>query len=165
MTHLSEEQFSALLGGDVDAAAQQHLDACVECRKEMDTVRGSMESFSALGMEWAERRSATLPPVRLASGRGWHIPLVWAAGTAMVAAMVFAGWRMESPKPVEQVAAVYGPAVVPVAAKVIPVAKKQIAEDNRLMLAISQELSSDDSMLLPAGLRDAYARPQHRVND
>jgi hypothetical protein len=178
--HLNDEQFCALLAGEESTSTAAHLDGCAACRSELERVAGPMEGFSALGMEWAERRSATLAPVRpqtaWAKPLMWPRPLTWAA-SALLAAAVIAGVHRErtTPAPLTaetasgRSAAAARPAVAASGAAESPrprtwTREQQIAEDNRMLLAIRQELTRPETLMLPpSGARSA--RTARAVND
>ena len=197
LSHLTEEQFSGLLleRSEVrdDAAARAHLAACADCRAELERVRDSLASFNAMGMEWAERRSATLGPVRIAPVAGRRMPLVWATAMLLVAGAIFAGVQMRQQGQETLVAANHPAAVVdagvaaPAVSTAAPAVQEQtqpvrmvkaaaraavrgadtrIEDDNRLLQAIDQELSSGESLLVPVSeLRTGGGKTPRRLTD
>ncbi len=184
MNHLSEEQFSGLLLQQGNAATRAHLAACAECRVELERVRESLASFNTMSLEWAERRSATLGPVRIAAAGSQRLPLVWATAALLVVGVFVGGMHLE-----QQRRGMTGAANVPAAASsVVAVGAQQqteqpmpvrpvkvatvrgvdprIAEDNRLLAAIDRELNSSEPLLVPISeLRTAGSKAQRRLND
>ena len=189
-SHLSEEQFSGLLleRSDLltqdDAGAREHLAQCAGCRAELERVRDSLASFNAMGLEWAERRSATLGPVRLSAVAGRRLPLVWATAMLALVGVLFAGFHLEQQGRETMVAANIPPAAPvtvagtpqqvvadrasdrAVAPAPVRGANPRIAEDNRLLRAIDRELNSGESLLVPVSeLRTSGGKVQRRLND
>jgi hypothetical protein len=165
LDHLNDDQFTALLAGEPMTEAQAHLDACAECRQEMACVAESMGSFSALTLDWAERKAATMPPVKPTAGRTWLRPLAWASAATLLAVGIYVG---EQHQAAARATAQNAPgaaaalAQTPVQPTTSLTREEQIAADNRLLLAIRQELSRPNPVL-PASLR--RARPARAVND
>ena len=179
--HLDDEQFSALLAGEElagesQAVAQAHLASCAECLVEMERVAESMQSFSTLSLDWAERRSATMAPVRLSSQAAWVRPLAWASATAVLALGVMFGVRHDQSHPAVDVAQTPASSTgvsakapeVAVVAPLQPVRhltrEQQIAEDNRMLLAIRHELTRPDTFRMPASAT-RRSRATHAGND
>lgn len=91
--HLDRERLSALLDGETDAEAREHLEACAPCRQELETLRRMRMALSAMDdldppADGWDRIEAALP--RPASG---DVP-AWRAGSgwlrAAAAALLFA---------------------------------------------------------------------------
>lgn len=143
--HLSDAEFSDLLAGEFpDDATRFHLAHCEHCRTELDCVRSSLSSFSGLGTRWANH----VAPSRIPVPSRWALRLMevpsWSTGLAMTAAtgllVFFFGpthqTRVHTPAP--------EPAPTAVIASVSAPSKSELANDNRLMLSIDQELGYSD---------------------
>lgn len=135
--HLTDEQFGELLMGELpDGATRAHLEACEFCRTEVEAVRGSFEDFNALSLRWSEAEAPRRVPVpsRLALRLGGR-PL-WGLGVAASAAGVLVAIGMSMPF------GQHAPSRPTQAAIPVP-SNAELAQDNRLMQSIDQELRYD----------------------
>ena len=147
--HLSEEQFSDILAGRApDAVAQAHLAQCESCRAEVASLQSAVIAFNEASLTWAELRAPRLiqTPSRLAQFLGGRP--AWdkaAAATFAVAAVMFGfglsplhghpgdAAKLEEPAP----------------------STAEIAQDNRLLASINQELQS--------GVQPSFSAAELRV--
>lgn len=53
-THLKPEQFDDLLLGIAESETTAHLDACPQCRTEIEALRQALGSFRAAAVSWSE---------------------------------------------------------------------------------------------------------------
>jgi hypothetical protein len=137
--HLTDAEFSDLLAGEMPSpATETHLAACDFCRSELDSVKDSLGSFGSLSTQWAVATAPARVPVPSRWALGLNARPTWATGlavTALTGLLVFnygpSGSRVGS-----------GPLATsaPVVAAAPP-SNAEIAEDNRLMMSIDQELS------------------------
>jgi anti-sigma-K factor RskA len=129
--HLTDEQFTELLSGDCPADASRHMLACTQCQCEFERVQASIEDFVTLSLEWAEKRaSASIPPPS-ALVRGWQSASSWAATAAVLAAAVLFGVHQKR---------IMTPEVISVASNQPAESASEVADDNRLLMAIDKEL-------------------------
>lgn len=157
--HLTDEQFGELtLGESPGSEARAHLEACEACRAELRAVTAGIRSFSSMGMLWAEQRAPGLVPVpsrwsvRLHAVPRWAVP---AAALAIFAAAV--GFHPE-----HRTALAPEPAIV---AETAPAPSSNVlAEDNRLMMSIDQELNSDVHPQVPVSELQARGTGSRRGN-
>lgn len=160
LRHLSDAELSDLLAGESPAEhTRLHLDACDYCRGELETVQESLASFSGFSTRWAN----TSAPSRVPVPSRWALRLggipTWTTGlaaTALTGLLVFnLGPIGRAPRHADA-----KPAVV------IPPSNTELADDNRLMLSIDQELNYQERPALAAGApRPATQRVEHRMPD
>jgi hypothetical protein len=107
--HLSDEQLTAALLAEDDAAAGEHLAACEPCRAELESLRAALGSVRAdeqaraerPHLFWREQRmaiAAQIPAGREVTTR----PLAWAGSLAVFA--LAAAWMTQSAPPAQPVA-------------------------------------------------------------
>lgn len=129
--HLTDEQFTELLAGDYPFDASRHLQTCAQCRWEFNRVQSSIEDFGSFAIEWAEQRASLSIPAPSAFARAWQPRSAWAAAAVLAAAILFGlqqEKKMQAPGPIT-VAGIH-PAHT----------EREVAEDNRLMIAIDREI-------------------------
>lgn len=148
--HLTDEQFAGLLSGDCDNS--DHLLGCAQCRQELRTVQASLEDFASHSLQWAEERASTsisTPSVLL---RGWQSASAWTAAAAAVltAAALFAG-QFQARTKTPQATSVAGTQAVD--------SDSEVADDNRLMMAIDKEMRWQPQTLISV---DELAAPGRR---
>ena len=52
--HLTDEHFAELLAGEeTEGVAEQHLEACIQCRHELANLREAAGEFNMLSLAWA----------------------------------------------------------------------------------------------------------------
>ncbi len=163
--HLTDAQFGDLLAGEApDAATATHLAACSHCRGEIAAVRGSLNGFNACAATWSEKQAALRIPVP----SWWTLHMRGgAAGGGGLAATAAAGLLLFDlglptdhvpQQPMVSAAALTGPT------------SAELADDNRLMASINQELRYDDgsavanspSAAAGSALRVSEPRSEHR---
>ena len=155
--HLTDKEFGNLLAGEFPGtAAELHLAACDFCQQELDVVGGSLGSFRELSTVWAQHAAPVRVPVpsglalRLGLRPSWGAGLAATAMTAMLAfGMGLTGGSSAATKVV--------PTVAPV-----PPSNSELANDNRLMLSIDQELSYQAQPAVPASQLRTEARGDAR---
>ncbi len=154
--HLTDEQFTDLLSGDYPADASRHMLACVQCQGEFDRVQASIEDFVTLSLEWAERRASTSISAPSAFVLGWQSVSSWAAAAAVLAAAILfgvhQGGRLSS-----DVTAVTGSQPAESAS--------EVADDNRLLMAIDKEIRwQPESPISLDDLTASAGRPHARLS-
>ena len=134
--HLNDAQFGALLAGQSPRpAVREHLAACDHCRLEVEAVLSAVEEFNALSLSRARRRAPRMVPTpsRLAQYLGgrpiWGLGVAAGAAGFLVALGLSVGEEHPRPSP-------------PVRASAVVPTTGELAQDNRLMLSIDQELRS-----------------------
>jgi hypothetical protein len=135
--HLTDEQFAGVLCGECDHS--DHLLGCPQCRQELRNVQASLEDFASLSLEWAEQRASTSISTRSVLLRSWQSASAWTAAAAAVltAAVLFAGQHQRTPQTIS---------LAPHAA----VSESEVADDNRLMMAIDNEMRWQPQTLISA---------------
>ena len=143
--HLTDEQFTDLLSGSSrDSAAQAHLAECEPCRLELAGVKSAVESFDGASLAWASRQA----PHLILTPSPWavrsHAMPRWSAACAALVVMGVAfglhGTREGTTSPNQTAAASTNTAPSSTA----------LAEDNRLLLSIDQELTWPVRPQIPA---------------
>lgn len=136
--HLTDEQFSDLLAGvSLPHDAEAHLAACSACRAEVEVVAGSLAELNTFSLAWAEREAPRRVPVpsrwslRLGAHPVWNLGLMTAAAAVALTIGFHLPQHASTAKPATATVAVGGE--VPTGA--------ELAEDNRLLSSIDQELS------------------------
>jgi hypothetical protein len=139
--HLTDEQFSGLLSGDCDTS--DHLLECAQCRQEFKTVQASLQEFASLSLKWAEERASTSISTRSVLLRGWQSASAWTAAAAAVltAAVLFAGPHQQRQQ---------APQAISVAGNRAADSDSEVADDNRLMMAIDKEMQWQPQTLISA---------------
>jgi hypothetical protein len=127
--HLTDEQFTELLAGDYPFDASRHLQACAQCQCEFNRVQASIADFGSLAIEWAEQRASVSIPAPSAFARAWQPRSAWAAAAVLAAAVLF-GLHQENRTPGAITVAGIHPAH----------SEREVADDNRLMMAIDREI-------------------------
>jgi hypothetical protein len=159
--HLTDEQFTDLLSGDYTTDASRHMLACAQCQAEFERVQTSIEDFVTLSLEWAERRASTSISAPSAFVRGWQSASSWATAAAVLAAAILfgvhQGWLLT-------------PDVISVASSQPAESASEVADDNRLLMAIDKEIrwqaespiSIDD---LTASAGRPHVQPSRRLRN
>ena len=148
--HLTEEQFAGLLSGGCDTNG--HLLECAQCRHELRTVQASLEDFASLSLEWAEERASKSISTRSVLLRGWQSASAWTAAAAAVltAAVLFAGQHQRNPQAFSVVATQAADS------------DSEVADDNRLMMAIDKEMRWQPQTIISV---DELAAPGRRSSE
>jgi hypothetical protein len=139
--HLTDEQFAGLLSGGCETS--DHLLGCAQCRQELTTVQASLEDFASLSLEWAEQRASTCISTRSVLLRGWQSASAWTAAAAAVltAAILFTGQYQRRTQT---------PQATSVAGSQAADSDSEVADDNRLMMAIDKEMRWQPQTLISA---------------
>ncbi|HEY4358460.1 MAG TPA: hypothetical protein VGN16_22120 [Acidobacteriaceae bacterium] len=146
-SHLTDEQFSDFLADD--SASQEaiaHLDACEHCRAELAELHSAMGSFNEISLAWAEVEA----PRRIQSPTSWQIRRrtlpAWGLAVATMMAVAAIGIHRELD--------LRSPAVPTVStAEVTAPSSGELAQDNRLLMSIDQELSYQVQPAVPVNHR------------
>ncbi|HVG27587.1 MAG TPA: hypothetical protein VM865_08280 [Acidobacteriaceae bacterium] len=142
--HMTDEQFSELLANETATGAMQgHLESCAQCRRELEAIRSAVGDLSALSLRWAEQRAG-----QVSAPSGWALRWGMLPGwsAALPAVLLFGiglGTYLERG----------GQTVAPQRAETRAVAAPspdELAQDNRLMLSIDQELRQQVRPQVPA---------------
>jgi hypothetical protein len=128
--HLTSEQFTDLLIGNCSLEVRRHVDTCRQCQEECKQVQSAIDGFGAAGLEWAEQRA----PMSISPSSHLFLQCrslgTWAAAALLAAAVLFEvhqGWIVPTP------------AANNVATQAVE-STADVADDNRLMMAIDQEI-------------------------
>ena len=140
--HLTDEQFSDLIAGELpNDAAATHLGECAHCRGELEAVRASMTDFNSVSMAWAQVEA----PHRVQTPSRWLVRLgsrpSWGLGFVTMAAACLIAVGIQHP--------FAHPAQAPATIASSEPSTAEIADDNRLMASINQELEYDAQPAVP----------------
>jgi hypothetical protein len=124
--HLTDESFAELLAGEGSEQTMEHLHVCEPCRVEAERVCGAVADFRQQSLAWAAARPAPVL-LRRAAVLMWRRSIMAVAALLLVWVAIDGGLR--TPR--------HNPAVHehPAAA---------LAEDNKLLLSIDEELNVQD---------------------
>jgi len=175
MTHLTDEQIDDLLIGSLEAAEaaqmREHAAGCEACTAKLAELEAPISSFNAVTLAWSERRSATLPvrPAAKHAGARWSMGLAWGSlAAAALLAAVIPVLRHEQNVRVQEAyqnatkiqgagktATSASAAVQPAnsistqedsASTAVPENSQEIANDNRLLAMVDEELNAPIAM-------------------
>jgi hypothetical protein len=153
--HLTDEQFASLMAGDrSDASARLHVDSCEACRCELNLVGSATNDLSRISMRWAEQHAARIQAPSLWA-LNWKTLPGW--GATMAAVLIFGvalGSHIESSNP--PIVAVATPHTMPA-----PTAD-ELAQDNRLMRSIEDEINEQPGAQTAASAVDDSSRMSRR---
>jgi hypothetical protein len=146
-SHLTDEQFSDFLADD--SASQEaiaHLDVCEHCRTELAELRSAMGSFGEISLAWAEVEA----PRRIQPPTRWEIRRrtmpAWGLAVATMMAVAAVGIHRQLD--------LRAPAVPAVStAEVTEPSSGELAQDNRLLMSIDQELNYQVQPAVPVNHR------------
>jgi hypothetical protein len=148
--HLTDEQFASLMIGDrCDANARLHVESCESCRRELASVGIAVNDLGRFSMRWAELRAARIQAPSLWTIQ-WKTLPGW--GATMAAVLIFGvalGTHMQSSN---QMAALETPHTMPA-----PTAD-ELAQDNRLMRSIDDEINEQPGVQMAASAPDDSSR-------
>jgi len=149
--HLTNDQFTDLLIGDCPLEVRRHVDACPQCQDEFKQVQSAIDGFGAAGLEWAEQRA----PISISPSSQLLFQCrslgTWAAAALLAAAVLFEvhqGWIVATP------------AANKVATETVE-STADVVDDNRLMMAIDQEIRWQAES--PLSIATAEKRPPRRL--
>jgi predicted anti-sigma-YlaC factor YlaD len=83
--HLNADAMDRYAAGERDAAAEEHLRECAECREAAGRMETVLRQFRSTAQGWSESQPQSRPPSDLAAraqareSRGWVPPMRWAA--------------------------------------------------------------------------------------
>jgi hypothetical protein len=129
--HLNDEQFTDLLSGDCPSEAIQHMKLCLQCQREFEQVQASIEDFAVFALRWAEQRPSPRFSIPSVLVRGWHALGARTAAAALLAAVLFGAYQQKR---------LQAPEADPLAAATPASSESQVADDNRLLMAIDNEI-------------------------
>jgi hypothetical protein len=159
--HLTDEQFTDLLSGDYTGDASRHMLACAQCQGEFERVQASIEDFVNLSLEWAGPRASTSITAPSAFVRGWHSASSWATAAAVLAAAILFGIHHGRLLTAD---------VVSISGSQAAESASEVADDNRLLMAIDKEIRwqaqspiSIDDLTAPAGR--LHSQPSRRLRN
>jgi hypothetical protein len=151
--HLTNQEFGDLLIGDCSLEVRRHVDACPQCEEEFKRVQSAIDGFGAAGLEWAEQRA----PMSISPSSQLLFQCrslgTWAAAVLLAAAVLFEvhqGWIV----PTHVANNVASQSVEPTA---------NVADDNRLMMAIDQEIRWQAESPLSIAAPEKRSRPPRRL--
>jgi hypothetical protein len=152
--HLTSEQFTDLLIGECSLEVRRHVDTCRQCQDECEQVQSAIDGFGAAGLKWAEQRA----PMSISPSSQLFLQCrslgTWAAAALLAAAVLFEvhqGWIVPTP-------AVNNVTTQGVASTV------DVADDNRLMMAIDQEIRWQAESPLSIATPEKHSRPRGLAN-
>ena len=118
-------------------------------------MQASLEDFASLSLEWAEQRASTSISTRSVMLRSWQSASAWTAAAAAVltAAVLFAGQFQPGTKT---------PQAISVVGVQAADSDSEVADDNRLMMAIDKEMRWQPQTLISV---DELASPGRRSRE
>ena len=148
--HLTDEQFASLMAGNRCAASERaHVESCEACRRELAAVSIAVNDLSGFSMRWAEQRAGRIQTPSLWA-LTWKTLPGWGATVAGVLIFgVALGTHMQSNN---QRAALETPPTM-----AAPTAD-ELAEDNRLMRSIDDEINEQPGAQTAASALDDTSR-------
>ncbi len=156
--HLTDEQFSELIAGQsATQDALAHLNACEDCQAELQAVSSGIQQFRTFSLLWAELQAPKRVPVPSPwAVRFGGIPRWSMAAAALVIVGAAVGIHQEKKTvPEVQMVVVADTATAP--------SSSVLAEDNRLLMSIDQELSSEVRPPVPVSELQVQAGSAHRT--
>jgi hypothetical protein len=151
--HLTDEQFANLLAGDrCDASARTHVESCECCRSELDSVGIAVNDLNGMSMRWAEQRAARIQTPSFWALNWKMLPGWGATVTAVLIFGVALGTHMQSNN---QTAVLETPHTM-----AAPTAD-ELAQDNRLMRSIDDEINEQPGAQTVASTLDDSTRESH----
>jgi hypothetical protein len=151
--HLTSQEFTDLLIGDCSLEVRRHVDTCPQCQDECKQVQSAIDGFGAAGLEWAEQRT----PISISASSQLFLQCrslgTWAAAALLAAAVLFEvhqGW-------------IVPPSAANNVATQVVESTADVADDNRLMLAIDQEIRWQAESPLSTATPGKNSRPTHRL--
>ena len=151
--HLTDEQFASFIAGSrCDASAHVHVESCEACRRELALVGAAVNDLSRFSMRWAEQRAGRIqtPSLwalnwKMLPGRGATVAAVLIFGVALGAHMQSSNQRvvLETPHTM----------AVPTA--------DELAQDNRLMRSIDDEINEQPGAQMAASALDDSSQVSH----
>lgn len=161
-THLTDEQLDGLLAEKTaDEQTMMHLKACADCRGELESMRAAVGDLRELSMQWAEERAVRVQVPSLWTRR-WHAVPGWGAA---VAALLLCGIAIGvHEQGAGRSAAVPRDAMSQISRMQRPVEPSAdvLAQDNRLLRSIDDELSRQVRPQVPAAELGASSRAVRR---
>jgi hypothetical protein len=128
--HLTDDQFADLLSGDYASEASRHIRVCAQCQIEFERVQASIDAFVTLSLAWAKPHAATSITAPSALVCAWQSANSWAAAAAVLAAAILFGVHQGR---------LLTPDVASVAGNPPAESASDVADDNRLLMAIDKE--------------------------
>jgi hypothetical protein len=140
--HLNDEQFSDLLAGETPGNfAALHLEECVVCREELTSMQTAVGDLRVLSLRWAEERAPRITvPSRWTLG--WQALPGWSTAAMLLLFGVALGTHIQSP--------VHSAPTVSQSQTVSAPTQDELAQDNRLLQSIDQELNQEVRPQVPA---------------
>ena len=140
-THLTSEELTDLLLGVHTYSMDSHLRVCSDCRRELEQMQESIQSFRSASHAWSEKaRASESRKLQLHSVRKPGIVRPWMFAVAAVAllVLVFGIYRMKQPQSEQAHSVTVTPASV-----AADLSQEQLAQDNELLSQINAEIAED----------------------
>ena len=136
--HITHEEMTELLMGSRTSTIECHLQACAQCREEVDRVKGSLESFRVSSHAWSEsaNEAAETPQVIAFSRKPAYGWLRLAAVAAVLIIVFAAAYRINKNSSIESTAK-----ITTSSATTATSSQDQIVEDNELLAQVDSEIS------------------------
>jgi len=137
--HITHQEMTELLMGTRTSTLDCHLQACAECRKELERVKASLALFRTASHVWSESAASEAPQMQRAMAlprtRAYASWWTFAAVAAVLLIVFAAVYRIErNPTPSNT-------AQVTPATSIVRSAQDQIAQDNELLAQVNSEIS------------------------
>jgi predicted anti-sigma-YlaC factor YlaD len=138
--HITQEEMTELLMGTRTSTLDCHLQACVECREELERVKSSLALFRTASHAWSENRaeetSELQQVISLPRARTYASWWKLAAVTAVLLMVFAAAYRIERTSINNNIVRVTTPN-----AAIVESSQDQIAQDNELLAQVNSEIS------------------------
>ncbi len=138
--HITQEEMTELLTGTRTNTLDRHLQACVECRDELERVKGSLALFRTASHAWSESVASDLSEVQqvisLPRARTYASWWKLAAVAAVLLIVFMAAYRVERTSVNNNTVQVTTPS-----GEIVESAQDQIAQDNELLAQVNSEIS------------------------
>jgi hypothetical protein len=138
--HITQEEMTELLMGTRTSTLDCHLQACAECRDELERVKSSLALFRTASHAWSERAASKTSEMQqvISLPRATSYASWWKlAAVAAVLLIVFAAaYRIKRTSPNGNTAKVTTPSTITTESS-----QNQIAQDNELLAQVNSEIS------------------------
>jgi predicted anti-sigma-YlaC factor YlaD len=149
--HITQDEMTELLMGTRTSTLDCHLQACAECREELERVKSSLALFRTASHAWSESLGSEVSEMQpvLSLPRARRIHASWGeaswwklAAVAAVLLIVFAAaYRIKRTSVNDNTAKGTTPNAVVAESSQNQIAQDQIAQDNELLAQVNSEIS------------------------
>jgi predicted anti-sigma-YlaC factor YlaD len=138
--HITQEEMTELLIGTRTSTLDCHLQACAECREELERMKSSLALFRTASHAWSETVAGEVSEIQqvLSLPRARTYASWWklAAVTAVLLVVFIAAYRVERTSVNNNTVRVTTPS-----GEIAESSQDQIAQDNELLAQVNSEIS------------------------